>query len=95
MVNLQIKYYFVAEQRPLFRKFTEDRDANTPNQIDHLGTSYDHRSILHSFKDAFASGDDPAITCLPEDPACDDMIGTLPEPSNTDLLRIRRLYGLE
>ena len=68
-------------------------DENVEGGINHLGTAYDYHSLMHYDRTAFAINYNyPTISC--RDPSYDYVIGTGKDPSETDLYRIRLLYGL-
>lgn len=56
-----------------------------------LGVPYDYGSMMHYSKNAFRNGSEPTI--VTKIPAFSDVIGQRMEFSDSDLLKLNRLYN--
>ena len=65
-------------------------DKLTTSQVDTLGVRYDYGSVMHYSKYSFSKNGNPTI--MPKSPPTAD-IGQRDGLSDSDVLRIRKLYG--
>lgn len=68
-----------------------EHNFNTYSDTSSLGVPYDYGSVMHYGKTAFSNGTESTI--VTKIPAFSDVIGQRMEFSDSDLLKLHRLYN--